>query len=67
MHDAPLDMRMDRTAGLTARTVVNEWSYEELRRILYEYGEERYAPPLPGALSPPGRKLPSKPPASWWT
>ena len=44
MHDAPLDMRMDRTAGLTARTVVNEWSYEELRRILYEYGEERYAP-----------------------
>ena len=46
MHDAPLDMRMDRTAGLTARTVVNEWSYEELRRILYEYGEERYAPAI---------------------
>ena len=44
MHDAPLDMRMDRTAGLTARDVVNEWSYEELRRILFEYGEERYAP-----------------------
>lgn len=46
MHDAPLDMRMDRTADLTARTVVNEWSYEELRRILYEYGEERYAPAI---------------------
>ena len=46
MHDAPLDMRMDRTAGLTARIVVNEWSYEELRRILYEYGEERYAPAI---------------------
>ena len=46
MHDAPLDMRMDRTAGLTARTVVNEWPYEELRRILYEYGEERYAPAI---------------------
>ena len=44
--DGPLDMRMDRTAGLTARTVVNEWSYEELRRILYEYGEERYAPAI---------------------
>ena len=43
MHDAPLDMRMDRTAGLTARDVVNGWSYEELRRILFEYGEERYA------------------------
>ena len=37
-------MRMDRTAGLTARDVVNDWPYEELRRILLEYGEERYAP-----------------------
>ena len=46
MHDAPLDMRMDRTAGLTARDVVNGWSYEELRRILFEYGEERYAPTI---------------------
>ena len=44
MHDAPLDMRMDRTAALCAREVVNEWSYEELRRILFTYGEERYAP-----------------------
>lgn len=44
MHDAPLDMRMDRTASLSAREVVNEWPYEELRRILFEYGEERYAP-----------------------
>ncbi len=44
MHDAPLDMRMDRTAALTAYDVVNGWSYEELRRILFEYGEERYAP-----------------------
>ncbi|MBQ9392991.1 MAG: 16S rRNA (cytosine(1402)-N(4))-methyltransferase RsmH, partial [Oscillospiraceae bacterium] len=43
MHDAPLDMRMDRTAALTACDVVNTWSFEELRRILWEYGEERYA------------------------
>ena len=43
-QDAPLDMRMDRTAALTAHDVVNSWSYEELRRILYDYGEERYAP-----------------------
>ena len=43
-HDAPLDMRMDRTAALDAREVVNEWPYEELRRILFAYGEERYAP-----------------------
>ncbi|MBE6970683.1 MAG: 16S rRNA (cytosine(1402)-N(4))-methyltransferase RsmH [Ruminococcaceae bacterium] len=44
MQDAPLDMRMDRTASLTAWDVVNGWSYEDLRRILFEYGEERYAP-----------------------
>jgi len=44
MHDAPLDMRMDQSAALTARDVVNGWSYEELRRILFDYGEERYAP-----------------------
>jgi 16S rRNA (cytosine1402-N4)-methyltransferase len=37
-------MRMDRTASLTAWDVVNGWTYEELRRILFEYGEERYAP-----------------------
>ena len=45
-YDTPLDMRMDRTAYLTAREVVNGWSYEELRRILFEYGEERYAPAI---------------------
>ena len=46
MHDAPLDMRMDRTAALDAHQVVNRWPYEELRCILYEYGEERYAPAI---------------------
>ena len=46
MQDAPLDMRMDRDASLTAYEVVNAWSFEELRRILYDYGEERYAPAI---------------------
>ena len=46
MHNAPLDMRMDRTSALDAHQVVNRWPYEELRRILYEYGEERYAPAI---------------------
>ena len=46
MHDAPLDMRMDRTAALGAHQVVNRWPYEGLRRIRYEYGEERYAPAI---------------------
>ena len=41
MQDAPLDMRMDKDAPLSAYEVVNTWSGEELRRILYEYGEER--------------------------
>ena len=50
MQDAPLDMRMDKTAALTAYEVVNAWSYEELRRILFEYGEERYAPAIAKAI-----------------
>ena len=50
MHDAPLDMRMDATASLTARDVVNFWSFEDLRRILFEYGEERYAPAIAKAI-----------------
>ena len=50
MQDAPLDMRMDTAAPLTAYEVVNAWSQEELRRILYEYGEERYAPAIAKAI-----------------
>ncbi len=50
MHDAPLDMRMDASAHLTAHRVVNEWSEGELRRILYDYGEERYAPAIARAI-----------------
>ena len=42
-HDAPLDMRMDASAALTARIVVNEWDENRLNRILWDYGEERYA------------------------
>ena len=50
MQDAPLDMRMDKDSPLTAYEVVNTWSGEELRRILYEYGEERYAPAIARAI-----------------
>ena len=50
MADAPLDMRMDQSSALTARTVVNEWSREELRRIFAQYGEERYAGPIAAAI-----------------
>ena len=50
MADAPLDMRMDRGDTITAFQVVNEWSYDELKRILFDYGEERYAPLIAGAI-----------------
>lgn len=50
MADAPLDMRMDGEDALTAREVVNTWPQEELKRILYTYGEERYAPQIASAI-----------------
>lgn len=42
-YDAPLDMRMDQTASLTAKEVVNDWSYQDLVRIFYRYGEEKFS------------------------
>ena len=50
MADAPLDMRMNGKDALTAREVVNAWSQEELRRILWNNGEERYAPQIAAAI-----------------
>lgn len=50
MADAPLDMRMNNEDPLTAHTVVNTWSQEELKRILFDYGEERYAPRIASAI-----------------
>ncbi len=50
MTDAPLDMRMDREEGLTAADIVNRWPQEELRRIISQYGEERFAPQIAGAI-----------------
>ena len=50
MTDAPLDMRMNNQDALTAEMVVNTWSQDELRRILYTYGEERYAPQIAAAI-----------------
>lgn len=50
MTDAPLDMRMDHSEFLNADIVVNTWPYEELKRILYDYGEERYAPQIASAI-----------------
>ena len=43
MQDAPLDMRMDETGELTAYTIINTWSYEQLVKIFYTYGEEKFS------------------------
>ena len=48
--DAPLDMRMDNRCSLSAYDVVNTYSAEELKRILYDYGEERFAPAIASAI-----------------
>ncbi len=58
MVDAPLDMRMDQSGGLTAGDVVNTWPQEELRRILFQYGEERYAPQIAAAIARRRRERP---------
>lgn len=50
MADAPLDMRMDREEGITAADIVNTWPQEELRRIISQYGEERYAARIAGEI-----------------
>ena len=50
MHDAPLDMRRDETDNLNAWFIVNRWPEEKLRRILYDYGEERCAPRIAAAI-----------------
>lgn len=50
MHDAPLDMRMDTDAPLSAYNVVNEYSENDLKRIIYDYSEERFAPRIASAI-----------------
>ena len=50
MADAPLDMRMNNEDSFSAYDVVNGWSFEELKKILFEYGEERYAPRIASAI-----------------
>ncbi|SET63995.1 16S rRNA (cytosine(1402)-N(4))-methyltransferase RsmH [Paenibacillus sp. NFR01] len=42
-HDAPLDMRMDQSAELTASEIINTWPEQEIARILFQYGEEKFS------------------------
>ncbi|MFC5627425.1 16S rRNA (cytosine(1402)-N(4))-methyltransferase RsmH [Aliibacillus thermotolerans] len=56
--DAPLDMRMNRKQSLTAREVVNEWSYEDLHFILSRYGEEKFAKQIARRIEAKRKKKP---------
>ncbi len=58
MADAPLDMRMDTSESLTAWFVVNKWPEEKLKKILFEYGEEHYAPRIASAIAARRAKAP---------
>lgn len=60
MSDAPLDMRMDNSASLDAYEIVNHWPQNEIKRILYEYGEERYAPQIARAIAKRRNEQPIK-------
>lgn len=57
-YDAPLDMRMDQSQSLTARDVVNDWSYEQLVRIFFRYGEEKFAKSIARRIEKVRQKTP---------
>ena len=58
MSDAPLDMRMDESESFSAWNVVNQWPEEKIKRILYDFGEERYAPRIAAAIAERRAKAP---------
>lgn len=58
MAEAPLDMRMNRDDALTAYDVVNTWDRGELKRLFYDYGEERFAPQIAAAIERAREKKP---------
>ncbi|MEJ9211107.1 16S rRNA (cytosine(1402)-N(4))-methyltransferase RsmH [Bacillus smithii] len=59
-HDAPLDMRMDLDGERTAYEIVNEWSYEDLVRIFFRYGEEKFSKPIARKIEEARKKAPIK-------
>jgi 16S rRNA (cytosine1402-N4)-methyltransferase len=59
-HDAPLDMRMDKDAKLSAYDVVNTWPYEQLVRIFFQYGEEKFSKQIARKIEAAREKQPIK-------
>lgn len=60
MADAPLDMRMDNRAARSAYTVINEYSADDLKKIIYDFGEERFAPKIVSGIINAREKAPVK-------
>ena len=60
MHDGELDMRMDQSGGLSAEDVVNDYSEEDLARIITDYGEERWAKRIASFIAEARKKAPIK-------
>lgn len=60
MSVGPLDMRMDASGTLTAYEVINTWPTDRLKKIFYEYGEERYAPAIANAIDRRRKAAPIK-------
>lgn len=58
MANAPLDMRMDNRAARSAYTVLNEYSTDELKKIIYDFGEERFAPKIVAGIIKAREKAP---------
>jgi 16S rRNA (cytosine1402-N4)-methyltransferase len=59
-HDAPLDMRMDSDADISAYDVINHWSYEDLVRIFFRYGEEKFSKQIARKIEAARAVLPIK-------
>ncbi|RLQ95837.1 16S rRNA (cytosine(1402)-N(4))-methyltransferase RsmH [Falsibacillus albus] len=57
-HDAPLDMRMDTSSSVSAFEVVNHWSYEDLVRIFFRYGEEKFSKQIARKIEAAREKAP---------
>jgi len=57
-NDAPLDMRMDQSASLSAYEVVNDWSFEDLVRIFHRYGEEKFSKQIARKIEAARNKAP---------
>ncbi len=58
LEDGPLDMRMNPESGISAAEVVNSWSYEKLKKIIWQYGEEPLAGRIAGAIESRRQKSP---------